>query len=395
MSSMPIQPLVEAESSSSPSHTPPHLQQHQYQHQQHQHHQQHYQQNEQLEQQQSSPIKTNRTRRSARNSSLPPHLANIAADHNHHDDDDEDDDFEDEITGDDEDMRSDDNVLNDSANDITMPAPTSLPPPPFPSTYQFVPYTTHQSNSPVDKSSNASGSSSSTSSSSTNPSSSSSTMHSTPSSSSSSTSSSHPYQRPFSTHMGLSRDKIPSHFHHYLNPLPPNQSNSGIPISTPSSNSNNSNDIREVTPANITLRTPATSVEPTDNNQSQGQSQDNLVSNSSNILATVPTLEEQAIQMANNKEQPRYVDISEYLCMPQSEAAKLLKIPTSTLSKRWKEAALGRKWPHRRIAKLDKEILTILHNIPTDKDMPENVNTNLDKLMRKRQEILGSVLIRL
>jgi hypothetical protein len=33
-----------------------------------------------------------------------------------------------------------------------------------------------------------------------------------------------------------------------------------------------------------------------------------------------------------------YVDITEYLNMPQSEAAKKLGIPTSTLSKRWKEA---------------------------------------------------------
>jgi len=33
-----------------------------------------------------------------------------------------------------------------------------------------------------------------------------------------------------------------------------------------------------------------------------------------------------------------YVDITEYLNMPQSEASKKLGIPTSTLSKRWKEA---------------------------------------------------------
>ena len=59
-----------------------------------------------------------------------------------------------------------------------------------------------------------------------------------------------------------------------------------------------------------------------------------------------------------------YVDITEYLNMPQSEAAKKLGIPTSTLSKRWKEAVRGRKWPYRMICKLDKEIMTLLHNVP-------------------------------
>lgn len=54
----------------------------------------------------------------------------------------------------------------------------------------------------------------------------------------------------------------------------------------------------------------------------------------------------------------------EYLTLPQSEAAHKLGIPTSTLSKRWKEAVRARKWPYRTVAKLDKEIMTLLHNIP-------------------------------
>jgi hypothetical protein len=59
-----------------------------------------------------------------------------------------------------------------------------------------------------------------------------------------------------------------------------------------------------------------------------------------------------------------YVDITEYLNLPQYLAAKKLGIPASTLSKRWKEAVRTRKWPYRSVQKLDKEITTLLHNIP-------------------------------
>eukprot|EP00727_Mastigamoeba_balamuthi_P001635 m51a1_g11469 hypothetical protein (225) ;mRNA; f:165-1071 len=94
----------------------------------------------------------------------------------------------------------------------------------------------------------------------------------------------------------------------------------------------------------------------------------------------------------------RYVDITEYLTMPQSEAARKLSIPTSTLSKRWKEAVRGRKWPYRTVAKCDKEIMTLLHNIPqgtSAHQLPEDVEASLAILMRKRQEELKPVIIRL
>ncbi len=39
----------------------------------------------------------------------------------------------------------------------------------------------------------------------------------------------------------------------------------------------------------------------------------------------------------------QHVDITEYLCLPQSDAAVKLGLPVSTLSKRWKEAAKNRK----------------------------------------------------
>lgn len=93
-----------------------------------------------------------------------------------------------------------------------------------------------------------------------------------------------------------------------------------------------------------------------------------------------------------------YVDVTEYLNMPQAEAAKKLGIPTSTLSKRWKEAARRRKWPYRTVSKLDKEITTLLHNIPqgqTADSLPEDVQETLSFLLRKRQEELRPTVIRI
>lgn len=93
----------------------------------------------------------------------------------------------------------------------------------------------------------------------------------------------------------------------------------------------------------------------------------------------------------------RYVDITEYLALPQSQAAQKLGIPCSTLSKRWKEAVRGRKWPFRTVARLDKQILTLLHNIPesSNAQLPPALEKTLAGLMQKRQAVLRPVVIRL
>jgi len=91
-----------------------------------------------------------------------------------------------------------------------------------------------------------------------------------------------------------------------------------------------------------------------------------------------------------------FVDITEYLNMPQKQAAKKLGIPTSTLSKRWKEACRARKWPYRNVSKLDREITTLLHNLPQGQtSWPADVEETLGFLLRKRQEELRPVVIRI
>ena len=100
-----------------------------------------------------------------------------------------------------------------------------------------------------------------------------------------------------------------------------------------------------------------------------------------------------------NAQNAKFIDITEFLCMPQSDAAKKLGLPVSTLSKRWKEAVRERKWPFRKVSKLDKEITTLLHNIPNSGPeagkMSSDVEQKLAKLLRKRQEELKPVIIRL
>jgi len=100
-----------------------------------------------------------------------------------------------------------------------------------------------------------------------------------------------------------------------------------------------------------------------------------------------------SLQPADN---PTFVDITPYLNLPQTEAAKKLGLPTSTLSKRWREAVRNRKWPFRVVNKLDKEITTLLHNIPQGPGsiIPDDVQEALAILLRKRQDELRPVIIR-
>jgi hypothetical protein len=156
--------------------------------------------------------------------------------------------------------------------------------------------------------------------------------------------------------------------------------------STPSTSGNGSASTPMATSSNVSSAQPMT--EPLV--QSPGQS---LPTTQNNSNAST-----QVVVYPQSNEKERYVDITEYLSLPQTEAARRLNIPTSTLSKRWKEAVVNRKWPYRTICKLDKEIMTLLHNIPHGPDappLPPEIEGPLGLLLKKRQEELRTVIIRL
>src|SRR5690349_10485903 len=50
------------------------------------------------------------------------------------------------------------------------------------------------------------------------------------------------------------------------------------------------------------------------------------------------------------------MDVSPYFRMPQHKVAKLIGVPVSTFSKKWCDAVGQRKWPYRKLRKIDKEI---------------------------------------
>lgn len=95
----------------------------------------------------------------------------------------------------------------------------------------------------------------------------------------------------------------------------------------------------------------------------------------------------------------QYVDITEYLTLPQSDAAVKLGLPVSTLSKRWKESAKNRKWPFRKVSKIDKEIATLLQFVPQTGPeaghLSPDIEQQLGSLLRQRQDELRRVTIRL
>jgi len=109
-----------------------------------------------------------------------------------------------------------------------------------------------------------------------------------------------------------------------------------------------------------------------------------------------------SVMNRNEDENSQFIDVTPYLHLPQHEAAKKLGIPSSTLSKRWKEAALNRKWPYRIVSKLDKEIQTLLHNVnndntknPSNTQLSPEVEQALGVLLKRRHEEIRTVIIRI
>jgi len=100
-----------------------------------------------------------------------------------------------------------------------------------------------------------------------------------------------------------------------------------------------------------------------------------------------------------------FVDITSVLHLTQSEAARRVGIPTSTLSKRWAEAVPDRKWPHRTVIKLDKAINAALARIPSTPPTGKSVKRKsvtvkkaeekLARLLEERALVLTPVYIRI
>lgn len=91
-------------------------------------------------------------------------------------------------------------------------------------------------------------------------------------------------------------------------------------------------------------------------------------------------------------DQEEYFDIGPYVTLPQHEASIRLGIPSSSLSKKWKDATINRPWPYRNILKLDKQINMLMRNINTGTN--PNAEREVQELLLQRQQEMRSVLIR-
>lgn len=94
-----------------------------------------------------------------------------------------------------------------------------------------------------------------------------------------------------------------------------------------------------------------------------------------------------------------YTDITPYLHMPQGEAAKVLGMPSSTLSKRWREAVgAKRKWPHRAVLVIERELASLLQNYKIDdqseRQIPEEIKEKICQLCRDYHRLLFPAKIR-
>lgn len=98
-------------------------------------------------------------------------------------------------------------------------------------------------------------------------------------------------------------------------------------------------------------------------------------------------------QIGQKQTVEEYVDVTPFIRLSQEEAAKRIGIPSSTLSKRWREATMNRKWPYRTLCKIERELKTLIHNLPKGNIDPEIART-LTILLRKRDEESKIVLIK-
>jgi len=91
---------------------------------------------------------------------------------------------------------------------------------------------------------------------------------------------------------------------------------------------------------------------------------------------------------------PDEFDVTPYIMMSQEEASKKIGIPSSTLSKRWRESTNNRKWPFRQINKIDREIKNIMGSITSSTDISPSQQECLALLLKQRQQEASPVYIK-
>jgi hypothetical protein len=122
-----------------------------------------------------------------------------------------------------------------------------------------------------------------------------------------------------------------------------------------------------------------------------------------NLSEVVAEVEEESstIVMAADacveKGRKRSLDVTPFFNTLQTDAAAQLGIPVSSLSKRWKKASNGRKWPHRHVLKIDVQIKELLSTV-SDEDvdagkMSIDVESRITALLHKRAACLQPVSI--
>lgn len=170
--------------------------------------------------------------------------------------------------------------------------------------------------------------------------------------------------------------------------------NLSAPISVPNNSVLNVSHLKSIIPTSIPSNVIATSV-PNSNLLSQSPPNSHQIMSFGNNALIQPKENDKRL-VERKDENSKFVDVTPFLTLPQHEAAKKLGIPSSTLAKRWKEASCNRKWPYRTVSKLDKEILTLLKNVENAKaELSPSVEATLGLLLKKRQEELKTVLVRL
>jgi len=153
-----------------------------------------------------------------------------------------------------------------------------------------------------------------------------------------------------------------------------------------------------------TMSCPSTPYQETRANQSCSGVVSNPPSSSASSSSSSLPSSHPSQQISTKSVGYKYINVTPYLHLPQHEAAKELGVPSSTLSKRWREATMNRNWPHRILRKLDKQIHLLIKNAYNigncpfregDDSQSQQHERNLGYLLAKRREEAKVVFVRL